>query len=217
MKLEPNTWLASSRRRFMATSGIAVAGSMTVGVGLTSCGGPATVEGAPFQFSTDQYELLGTLSDMLIPPTDTPGATGAGVPAWVQQMMNDWAKSETRDQIVAALKLLDEKAIEAHGKGFAALDDEKKASVLEPFEKLCFSKDSGDGSKDSGDGVELSEAEAELQTAKQGYRALKKLIHRGYYWSEVGATQELHYELQPGPDARADAPLSEVGRTWIYR
>jgi len=47
----------------------------------------------------------------------------------------------------------------------------------------------------------------------EDYRALKSLIVQAYYSSEIGATQELQFELVPGR-WRGDAPLADIGRTW---
>jgi hypothetical protein len=43
------------------------------------------------------------------------------------------------------------------------------------------------------------------------WRRFKQLVLMGYYHSEVGATQELRYELVPGA-WRSCLPLTEVGR-----
>jgi hypothetical protein len=43
------------------------------------------------------------------------------------------------------------------------------------------------------------------------YRTFKYLVLVGYYQSEVGATQELRFELVPGA-WRSCVPLSEIGR-----
>jgi hypothetical protein len=45
------------------------------------------------------------------------------------------------------------------------------------------------------------------------YRWLKSFIALVYYSTEIGATQELQFELVPGR-WESDAPLSEIGRTW---
>ncbi len=45
------------------------------------------------------------------------------------------------------------------------------------------------------------------------FSQLKELTVAGYYTSEVGATQELHWNPAPG-EYRPDVPLAEVGRTW---
>jgi len=44
-----------------------------------------------------------------------------------------------------------------------------------------------------------------------GWRKFKGLVLVGYYQSEIGATQELRYELVPGA-WRSCLPLTEVGR-----
>ena len=43
------------------------------------------------------------------------------------------------------------------------------------------------------------------------YRKFKHLVLVGYYQSEIGATQELRFELVPGA-WRSCVPLSEIGR-----
>ena len=45
------------------------------------------------------------------------------------------------------------------------------------------------------------------------FSTLKELTLAGYYTSEIGATQELHWTAAPGR-FDADAPLADVGRTW---
>ena len=45
------------------------------------------------------------------------------------------------------------------------------------------------------------------------FRQLKELTLAGYYTSEAGATQELQWLAAPGKWT-ADAPLSEIGRSW---
>jgi hypothetical protein len=207
MASNSNTPFASSRRRFLASSGLALVGVAVLGGGLAGCSGTATSGAA--NFSASQFDLLTQLSDMLIPATDTPGALGAGVPDFVQRMMHEWAMASTRENITAALTLLDDRALDAKGGSFVSLSNADREAVLEDYERLCFAekpdKAMGGKTKDNG------KAEPD---AFSGYRDLKMLVYRGYYWSEIGCTQELQYELIPGPDARADAPMAEIGRSW---
>lgn len=207
MDIDASTSFASTRRRFLTTSSLAVIGATVLGGGLASCSGGTTTAGAA-NFTTEQFELLSKLSDMLIPATDTPGAIGAGVPEFVERMMSDWAKVSTRDNIRAALTLLDERAREAKGGEFVSLSSADQIAILEQYETFCFSKYPALPDKIDGDGDDTA------PDATQGYRDLKMLVYRGYYWSEIGCTQELQYELIPGPDARADAPMAEIGRSW---
>ena len=47
-------------------------------------------------FSPDQFALLEQVTEVMIPATDTPGAIGAGVPAFMRQMLAEWGSPETR-------------------------------------------------------------------------------------------------------------------------
>lgn len=207
MNFDASNSLASSRRQFLVTSSFALVGTAVLGSGVAGCTGAATTAGTA-KFSTAQFELLTKLSDMLIPATDTPGAIGAGVPEFVGRMMSDWAKAATRDNIKAALALLDERAREAKGGDFVSLSPADQQAVLEEYESFCFSEKPARPDKNDG------EDEVTGPDAVAGYRDLKMLVYRGYYWSEIGCTQELQYVLIPGPNARADAPMAEIGRSW---
>lgn len=186
----------STRRQFLGQSAIATLVVTGSSVGLAGCdvlsndGGPA---GALTKFSDQQFQLLGRLCDMLIPATDTPGAHAAKVPRFVEGLLSDWASPETAAGLAAALDRLDARATKSDGASFLSLTPSRQVAVLEAHEDEAFADETGD----------------------EGYRRLKSLIYHGYYRSEVGCTQELQFKLIPGPDARMDVPLSEVGRTWV--
>ena len=58
----------------------------------------------------------------------------------------------------------------------------------------------------------LSEFDAAaIHRSDQAYGKFKFLVMAGYYQSEIGATQELRYELVPGT-WRSCLPLDEIGR-----
>ncbi|HET9863518.1 MAG TPA: gluconate 2-dehydrogenase subunit 3 family protein [Steroidobacteraceae bacterium] len=137
--------------------------------------------------SPDQFALLEQVTDVMIPPSDTPGAIAAGVPVFLRQMLTDWAAPETRAQIVAVLDRIDKQAWNRYGAAFVALPGERRLDVLRNVD---------------------AEGVASQDVA---YGKFKWLVLAGYYQSEIGATQELRYELVPGA-WRACLPLTEVGR-----
>ena len=139
-------------------------------------------------FSPKRMTLLDIIADIIIPQTDTPGAKGAGVPAFIDSMMVNWASGETRGKWDGVIDAVDAKASETFDKPFVELSDDQKKDVVKAFD-------------------------AEQIHASGDYRQFKELLLIGYYQSEVGATEELHYELVPGV-WNACAPLSEIGRTW---
>ncbi len=142
----------------------------------------------PF-FTSKRMVLLDEVCQLIIPTTDTPGAREAGVPTFIDGMMRDWASAETRDQFVEVLDGIDDKARETANARFMSLDPAQRFDALKQYDSQALAEEG------------------------HPYRRFKELVLVGYYLSEIGATQELHYELVPGR-WQADLPLSEVGRTW---
>jgi gluconate 2-dehydrogenase gamma chain len=137
--------------------------------------------------SGDQFMLLEQVAETLIPGTDTPGALAAGVPAFVRDMLTDWASAATRSEVIAVLESIDRQAWAQFGAAFLELSPERRFAVLRRYD------------------------EDALGRQDPAYTRFKYLVLVGYYQSEIGATQELRYELVPGA-WRSCLPLTEVGR-----
>lgn len=138
-------------------------------------------------FSPDQFALLEQVTDTMIPASDTPGALDAGVPDFLRGMLTQWGSRETHAQILAVLDSIEKQAWSRYGAAFLALPGERRLEVMRNVD-----------------------ADA-LARQDPGYGKFKWLVLVGYYQSEIGATQELRYELVPGA-WRACLPLAEVGR-----
>ena len=137
--------------------------------------------------SGEQFLLLEQVADTLIPATDTPGALEAGVPAFVRDMLTDWASAATRADVIAVLDAIERVAWGQFGAAFLELPAERRLAVLRRFDEDAISRED------------------------PAYSRFKYLVLVGYYQSEIGATQELRYELVPGA-WRSCLPLTEVGR-----
>ncbi|HVY83782.1 MAG TPA: gluconate 2-dehydrogenase subunit 3 family protein [Caulobacterales bacterium] len=140
-------------------------------------------------FNADQRARLDRITDIMIPATDTPGAIGAGVPAFMDAMMTHWASRASREQMVSVLDDVDARARATHNKAFLELDARQQEDIVRGYDA------------------------EQMRGPGKAYRAFKDLVLLGYYHSEIGATKELHYELVPGHWI-ADAPLADIGRTW---
>jgi hypothetical protein len=138
-------------------------------------------------FSPDQFALLEQVADTMIPASDTPGALDAGVPEFLREMLANWGSRESHAQVLAVLDGIEKQAWSRFGAAFLALPGERRLEVMRNVD-----------------------ADA-LARQDPGYGKFKWLLLVGYYQSEVGATQELRYELVPGA-WRACLPLAEVGR-----
>jgi gluconate 2-dehydrogenase gamma chain len=138
-------------------------------------------------FSPDQFALLEQVTEVMIPATDTPGALGAGVPAFLRQLLSDWGSNDTRAAIVRVLETIEKDAWAKFGAGFLEIPAERRLELVRSFD------------------------EQSIALRDLAYGKFKHLVLLGYYQSEVGATQELRYELVPGA-WRSCLPLAEVGR-----
>jgi gluconate 2-dehydrogenase gamma chain len=143
--------------------------------------------GAEPVLSGDQYTQLEQIADAMIPATDTPGAIAAGVPEFLRRILTEWASDRTRADVHGVLESIERQAWSKHGAAFVELPAPRRAEV-----------------------VRIVDAES-IARGDAAYGRFKYLVLVGYYHSEIGATQELRYELVPGA-WRSCLPLTEVGR-----
>lgn len=146
---------------------------------------PASVKGPVL--GAEQFALLEQVVDVMIPTTDTPGALAAGVPAFIRDMLEQWASPASRADVMRMLEGVDRHAWEKFGAAFVELPPDRRYQVVRSFD------------------------EEHISRQDPAYTKFKYLVLVGYYQSEIGATQELRYELIPGA-WRACVPYSEIGR-----
>jgi len=146
--------------------------------------------------TTDEWTLIGDVSEVIIPTTDTGGALAAGVPAFVKMMLSDWFSEGERENFLAGLREFSAGAFKKHGKKFGELTGSQKDQYF---------------------GEALTAAEGGAPAPRAPFVVLmKRLTIFGYYTSELGATTELHQQVaaakyEPAavvkPGDRADSGL----------
>ena len=156
---------------------------------------PAGDDWTPAVLDAGQLELVGTLVDLIIPRTDTPGAREAGVPAFIDKLLADWVDSADRSRFLAGLATLDDDARRAHGDAFRGLAVDQQRAMLTRLDQ------------------EAIRAREDDVDPPPFFAVLKEWTLVGYYTSEAGASRELQWVAAPGR-YDADLPLSQVGRTW---
>ena len=128
-----------------------------------------------------QNETAATIAELIIPKTDTPGAREAGVPAFIDVMLADWADDDQRKMFTAGLANVDERARGIFGKDFTGCSAAQQTQTLTDLD------------------AELARwRDTKADTSKNFFSAMKWLTLTGYYTSELGATNELHYRVVPG-------------------
>lgn len=129
--------------------------------------------GGPLQaLNEPQAELVTTLADLIIPRTNTPGASDAGVTAFIDHLLAGWYDDEERNLFLAGLADLDRRA----GGGFTALAAERQRTLLDAI----------DGRK------------GEPGSAEAGFAQMKSLTVYGYFTSEIVLKEVTREPVVPG-------------------
>lgn len=137
---------------------------------------------------TPYSRLIGVLSELIIPETDTPGAIKAGVPDYIELILSQWYNADERRAFLVGLATLDAIATKQGHAAFTQSPESAQVAILHKLDK---------------------------QPQHNIFDEFKSLTVFGYYTSEA-ATKELNYSLIPS-GYRACVPLEEIGRTWLQR
>ncbi|MXZ58503.1 MAG: gluconate 2-dehydrogenase subunit 3 family protein [Rhodothermaceae bacterium] len=182
-------------QRIALLMGCTISASTVAGV-LGGCS--AGRDGVVFEARTltqGRDELVATLSELIIPETDTPGARAAKVHEFADNMLTDWYDEAEVEEFLAGLEDVQRRAGDYDSASFMDLDPDRQIEILTQMEKE----------------VEVWRENGELGTTPF-FQTIKSLTLFGYYTSEVGATQELR--VNPMGVYRPDIPFSEIGRAW---
>lgn len=162
---------------------------------LSGCQAPSDASAYALQtLTSDQDELVATMAELIIPTTDTPGARAAKVNEYIDIVVTDYLTEEDRTSFMAGLADADAQAQEAHGSAFVDCTEEQQIALLTQMEEVAY-------------------AAGEAGSSPAFFMMMKQMTLRGYYTSEIGATQELMYVHEAG-EYRPDIPYSEIGKAY---
>ena len=125
----------------------------------------------PRVLTARQNDVVVTLTELIIPQTETPGAKAAGVNRFVDAVLND-ARPADRDSFVRGLAWMDERSRTLFGKDFMAASAAEQTTLLTRLSK--------EGNPDGEDQIGL-----------EFFQAIKSMTINGYYTTEIGFRQEL--------------------------
>ena len=183
---------------------------------------------APAFFTPAEYATLSRLTDVIIPPTDTPGAVGAGVPEYIDRVVS--LNAEHQPLVRAGLAWLERRR--RHGSRRTSWSLEKPSTS--PSCSRSATKSIASSARRSGGGFGRTRSAAvyyvaitdksspapqprsvpsgRCQRRRSGspvrlFRLIKNLTADGYYTSRVGLLEELGYT---GNTALASFPSCTV-------
>jgi hypothetical protein len=134
----------------------------------------ASAAWTPKVFNTRQNELVIALAELIIPATDTPGATDAKVNQYIDGVLADAAPGD-RDRFLHGLEWVDMRSERRFNRRFVNAPPDQQIMLLTDLSQ------SSDPMPDDKPGVEF-------------FRAIKGMTVTGYYSSEVGILQEIGHE-----------------------
>jgi len=152
------------------------------------------VENPPAVRSLNAHQELTvrTMAEMILPKTDTPGATDVGASQFIDLMLTEWYDEPVRSMFLKGLADVDARSQSLFGKDFVACSPIQQAEILKALgEKMV---------------EEAGAAREQPQTTRRApmrridnnfYSVLRRLTLTAYYTSEAGATAELHFEMIP--------------------
>jgi hypothetical protein len=183
-------------RRVGALLGGVVSAPTVAGV-LSGCQRQGGSDWTPSVLSAAQNEMIDTMAEIMIPATDTPGASAANVNRFIDAIVGESWLEEDRKRFMSGLEETQARAKRQHGAPFGELSGEQQTAFVAELDEEHFGAD----------------AEESDREEPPFYRSLKELVIVGYYTSEVGATQELQTNIVPGY-YDGDVPYEKIGRAW---
>ena len=130
---------------------------------------------APNMLDAHQFATVTVAAELIIPASDSPGATRAGVAAFIDTMLGGWYPASDRDRFRAGLKAVDARSASRNGKPFVAADSAAQLTLLESFDN----------------DVNALRVANDASANQHWFAMLKFLTVWGYCTSEVGMRDTL--------------------------
>jgi hypothetical protein len=153
-----------------------------------------------------QDATVTAIAEWIIPETETPGAKAVRVNEFIDLILTDWMDEEERTKFLSGIADVDARCHEAFGKDFvdgSAAEQKQMLTVLD--EEL----------------TEFRQVEAEAPSRRHKIRpdsdkpffdGMKQLTLAGYFTSEAGAKQALHFQIIPSQHAACVPEEEEVAK-----
>jgi hypothetical protein len=141
-----------------------------------------------------QNATVTTISELIIPQTDTPGAKAARVNEFIDLILTEWYDEEERSTFMTGLADVDSRTRDLYGKDFVDCVEKQQVEILQALDDEVAARE------------ENARRRRTRPPQKNFFFMMKQLTLVGYYTSQVGFEQELHGEIIPSRHA-ACVPL----------
>lgn len=146
--------------------------------------------------SIEQDKLVTVIAELIIPQTNTPGATAAGVNKFIDTMVFHWFSDSEKADFFTGMQDASNYCKEINGKDFLQCSEKEQIELLTALEREFLAMKNGPSKK------------------AQFFNTMKQFTLIGFYTSEVGATQELRMPIMG--QYLGDIPLGENDAAWAW-
>lgn len=147
----------------------------------------AAEPGAPLYFTKDEFALLDTLTELIIPADDhSPGAHGAGVASFIDKITAEAFLPEDKMSWRNGLASVNKMSQSSHGKSFLKTSQEEQVALLK---KMSGNEEAKQSNKDND-----AENNREKTRPQAFFGQLKTSTVFAYYTSSIGIHKEIEYK-----------------------
>ncbi|MCK5101778.1 MAG: gluconate 2-dehydrogenase subunit 3 family protein [Cyclobacteriaceae bacterium] len=161
-----------SIKRISSFLGLATSLTSLAGI-LEGCSEKKDPLWAPLKLNKKQRALISVFADLIIPPTDTPGATDAGVPAFIEILLMDVFQVKDARDLLHEMEDFNQDCQAVTGYEFMECSPEQQRVWMKEV-------------------IDSSHRDHAI------FEKMKELVVGAYFTSEVGIKQNLDYTPIPG-------------------
>lgn len=146
---------------------------------------------SPRTLNAHQSATVTAMAEIILPKTETPGATDAGVRDFIDLILTEWYAEAERNRFLSGLADVDARSQGLFGKDFIGCSADQQADILTALgEKMVEDADRMRNQSRQARGTVPA-------PDKNFYFMLRHWTLTAYYTSEVGATAELNFQIIP--------------------
>jgi glucoside 3-dehydrogenase (cytochrome c) hitch-hiker subunit len=152
-----------------------------------------------------QDATVTTIAEMIIPQTDISGAKATRVNEFIDLILSDWYDEEDKAKFLAGLASVDTQSHDLYGKDFVDCSPLQQKQMLTALDE--------DLTKVRQAAIHTAQRRRHVVAADTSFfHAMKQLTLVGYFTSEDGAKQALHFEIIPSQHVQCAQEEEEAAK-----
>lgn len=150
-----------------------------------------------------QDAIVSTIAELIIPETETPGAKSVRVNEFIDLILSEWFDAEDKANFLTGIDGVDRQSHELYSKDFVDCTAVQQKQLLTAMDEELTEMRQADRH------AMRLRGRRQMPADRSFFYAVKQLTLVGYFTSEEGAKQTLHYQVIPA-DHSACVPLAEA-------